>query len=95
MVYMVIETFKPGRKAAVYARYDAKGRMLPDGLEYVQSWVEKDGDRCFQLMCTDRRELFDAWIRNWQDLVDFEIVPVDDSPTAAPRSGTGAQALTD
>ena len=81
MDYMVIETFKPGRKAAVYARFGAKGRMLPDGLEYVQSWVETGGDRCFQLMRTHSRELFEAWIRNWRDLVDFEIVPVTDSPT--------------
>ena len=50
--------------------------MLPDGLHYVASWLEPDGSRCFQLMETDRRELFDAWIANWNDLMDCEVLPV-------------------
>jgi hypothetical protein len=78
---MVIEMFKPGSKKKVYARYEAKGRMLPDGLNYVDSWLTEDGARCFQLMETDDSELFNLWIEKWSDLVEFEIIPVIDSPS--------------
>jgi Protein of unknown function (DUF3303) len=77
MNYMVIETFRPNCKALVYERFREKGRMLPDGLHYVDSWVEKDGDRCFQLMETDSPELFDRWIAAWSDLVSFEIIELE------------------
>ena len=75
--YMVIETFAPGKRSAVYERYHKHGRLLPDGLHYIDSWVEKHGDRCFQLMETSRPELFDEWIKRWQDLVSFEIVELE------------------
>ena len=81
MKYMVIETFKLGAVDAVYARYEAEGRMLPDGLEYLDAWVAKDRFRCFQLMETEDERLFDAWTERWKDLVDFQIIPVQDSPT--------------
>lgn len=81
MLFMVIETFKPGKKALVYERYREKGRMLPQGLIYIDSWVETGSDRCFQLMQADRVECFDEWIANWNDLVEFEIIPVEISPT--------------
>jgi len=81
MKYMVIETFRPGAKDAVYERYAASGRMLPEGLVYIDSWLTADGARCFQLMETDDASLFDTWIERWRDLVDFEVVPVQDSPT--------------
>jgi len=68
-------------KEKVYARYQAKGRMLPDGLAYVDSWLEASGGRCFQLMKAEAPELFDAWITNWEDLVQFEVVPLVESPT--------------
>ena len=74
---MVIEHFRPGCKDAVYERFAQKGRLLPAGLIYVDSWLEKDGNRCFQLMETHDRSLFDRWIQNWNDLVDFEIVELD------------------
>lgn len=77
MKYMVIETFRPGCKARVYERFREKGRMLPQGLHYVESWVEQGGDRCFQLMETDTPELFPAWTASWNDLVAFEIVPLE------------------
>jgi hypothetical protein len=83
--YMVIEMFKPGSKEKVYASYEAKGRMLPDGLKYVDSWLTEDGKRCFQLMETDHPELFNLWIEKWSDLVEFEIIPVFDSPTKVPN----------
>jgi hypothetical protein len=77
MRYMVIETFAPGMRPLVYERFQQKGRMLPDGLHYIDSWVEIDGDRCFQLMETSRRELFQEWVRAWEDLVSFEIVELE------------------
>jgi hypothetical protein len=82
---MVIERFKRGSRRKVYARFDAKGRMLPDGLKYIDSWMTEDGKRCFQLMETDNPELFNPWIEQWRDLVEFEIIPVMDSPTKAPN----------
>ena len=78
---MVIEVFKPGMKDAIYDRYTERGRMLPEGLEYVSSWVEENGSRCFQLMQCERRELILHWVKEWADLTDFEIVPVTVSPT--------------
>ena len=80
---MVIEMFKPGSGKKVYARYESKGRMLPDGLKYIDSWLTQDGKRCFQLMETDNPELFNLWIEQWSDFVEFEIIPVFDSPTKA------------
>ncbi len=85
MRYMVIETYRRG-PGPVYARAAERGRPLPPGLEYVESWVEaRSLDRCFQLMETDAPELFDRWIAEWSDLVDFEIVPVLDSAEAVGR----------
>ena len=75
MLYMVIEHFK-GNAAAIYQRFAEKGRMMPDGLNYIDSWIEQNYDRCFQLMETDDASLFDQWTANWNDLADFEIVPV-------------------
>ena len=72
--YMVIEHFRPGAKAKVYERFREKGRMLPEGLVYVDSWLEADGNRCFQLMETNDPALFDRWTENWSDLVGFEII---------------------
>jgi len=78
--YMVIEQFAPGVKDRVYERFREKGRMLPDGLSYIDSWLEKDGDRCFQLMETNDRSLFDRWMDNWKDLVTFEIIELGEKP---------------
>ena len=77
---MVIETFLPGRKDEVYDRFAKRGRMLPDGLEFIESWLEKDGDRCFQLMETDDPSLFPGWIENWKDLIEFEVVEIGPKP---------------
>ena len=82
MLYMVIEKFKPDCRAKVYRRYQTKGRMLPEGLAYVSSWVEVEGDRCFQIMETADVELIDTWMGQWNDLVDFEVVAISTSPTA-------------
>ena len=78
--YMVIEHFAPGAKARVYERFHQKGRMFPSGLVYIDSWLEKDGHRCFQLMETDDPSLFDPWMNSWKDLVRFEIIELGDKP---------------
>jgi hypothetical protein len=77
MRYMVIETFLPDCKALVYDRFRQKGRMLPNGLHYIDSWLERDGDRCFQLMETDEPKLFETWTAAWSDLVSFEIIELE------------------
>ena len=82
---MVVETFTHG-PAPVYARAAERGRMLPDGLVYVDSWVDERAlDRCFQLMETDDPRLFDEWTARWSDLATFEIVPVIGSSEASGR----------
>jgi len=74
---MVIERFKDVK--AVYRRFGEKGRMLPEGLRYVGSWIQADLNCCFQLMECDDASLFQKWTVQWQDLIDFEIVPVVES----------------
>ena len=76
MLFMVIERFKNKDALAVYRRFRERGRMMPDGLKYVGSWVEANFDRCFQLMECDDPRMFQQWVIQWHDLIDFEIVPV-------------------
>jgi len=83
MKYMVIETFKSGMADKVYERFNDKGRALPDGVYYLDSWLSNDCTKCFQLMEADRFELIEEWIAKWDDLIEFEIVSVQDSPTKA------------
>ena len=83
MLFMVIERFRNRDAVAVYRRYRERGRMMPEGLKYVESWVEPDFDRCFQLMDCDDPRLFQQWTAQWQDLVEFEIVRVVTSEEAA------------
>jgi hypothetical protein len=75
--YMVVEHFKAGCFEKVYERFDEYGRMLPDGLYYLNSWLNKEKNICFQLMGTDDEQLFTDWIEKWKDLTDFEIFPID------------------
>jgi hypothetical protein len=86
MRFMVIERYTSG-PGPVYQRAAAQGRMLPDGLRYIDSWIVDDAalDRCFQLMETDDPSLFAEWIASWRDLAQFEVVPVIDSAAAAAR----------
>lgn len=83
MLFMVIERFRNGDAAAVYRRFREQGRMLPEGLKYVESWTEASFERCFQLMECDDTELFRQWTDRWQDLVEFEITAVMTSKEAA------------
>jgi hypothetical protein len=83
--YMVIESFLQGARP-VYERAASKGRMLPPGLSYIDSWIDDRLERCFQLMETDDPNLFADWTAEWSDLARFEIVPVLDSEEAAARA---------
>ena len=83
MLFMVIERFRGGDAVAVYRRYRERGRMTPEGLRYVESWVEPDFGRCFQLMECDDPGLLGLWTARWEDLVEFEVVPVVTSKEAA------------
>ena len=76
MQFMVIERFRDRDAKAVYRRFRDHGRMAPDGLRYVGSWIETNFDRCFQIMECDDARLLQEWIANWSDLVEFEVVPV-------------------
>ena len=83
MLYMVIEHFNAGAAPQIYRRAREHGRMLPQGLEYVSSWVGLQFRTCFQLMRTDDPALFATWAETWKDLASFEIVPVRTSAEAA------------
>jgi hypothetical protein len=83
MLYMVIERFKNGNAIPVYRRFRDRGRLAPEGLTYVSSWVDREFTICYQVMETLERSLLDEWIANWKDLVDFEVVPVVVSKDAA------------
>jgi hypothetical protein len=86
MLYMVIERFKNRDAKAIYARLHEKGRMMPEGLRYVGSWIEDGFDRCFQVMECDDVKLLHEWADHWRDLMDFEVVPVVTSDVARGRA---------
>ena len=83
MLYMIIEHFRDGDARPVYRRFRDRGRLAPEGLTYVSSWVDLDYRRCFQVMESPSEELLRQWTANWKDLVAFEIVPVRPSAEAA------------
>jgi hypothetical protein len=76
MLYMVVEQFKEGGAREIYKRFREKGRMMPDGLTYLSSWIDHDLKTCWQLMETENPALFERWTQNWGDLMEFEIIPV-------------------
>lgn len=89
MLYMIIEEFPDGNAVPVYRRFRDQGRMMPDGLSYIASWVTLDLAHCYQVMQCDDRALLDEWMSRWSDLVRFKVVPVITSAEAvgaiAPR----------
>jgi hypothetical protein len=89
MLYMVLETFKDGAAPEVYRRARERGRLMPEGLRYVSSWVDLGFERCFQVMETEAPSLFDLWIAEWADLVEFEVVAVQTSAEAAQAMAAG------
>jgi hypothetical protein len=76
MLFMVIERFRNGETKAIGERFAREGRMLPVGVVYHVSWVDATGGRCFQIMEAERAELLAEWVVRWEDLVEFEVVPV-------------------
>lgn len=87
MLYMVVESFKQGDPVPVYRRFRDRGRLAPEGLNYISSWVTPDLTRCYQVMEADDPRLLEQWMARWSDLVDFEVIPVIPSAEAAARVG--------
>jgi len=83
MLFMIIERFRPGRAPDVYRRFRDRGRMAPDTLRYVASWVDLNFERCFQVMEADDEAPLREWMAHWEDLTDFEVIPVRTSADAA------------
>lgn len=86
MTYMIIETFKPGKLKETYQRLEEKGRMQPDGLTYINSWIDEKMEKCYQVMETDSIDKIHQWISNWDDMMEFKIVPVISSAEAQRRA---------
>ena len=86
MTYMIIEKFHDGKQAAIYKRFDVKGRMLPEGVTYINSWINESVTICFQLMEAPSEEKLLEWIGHWKDLADFEIVKVIDTKEARAKA---------
>jgi hypothetical protein len=84
-LYMIIEHFKNNDPTPIYRRFRDRGRMAPEGLNYVSSWVDENLSRCYQLMETSNRSLLDQWITAWSDLIDFEVHPVITSAEATEK----------
>ena len=80
---MIVEEFRNGDAAPVYRRYRDKGRLAPEGLRYIASWVTQDFRRCYQVMECEDQALLEEWMSFWNDLVDFEVIPVVSSAEAA------------
>jgi Protein of unknown function (DUF3303) len=83
MLFMIIENFRNGDPKPVYRRFRERGRLAPDGLRYVSSWVTDDRRRCYQVMECDDRALLEQWMAQWSDLVEFDVIPVITSDAAA------------
>jgi len=85
VLFMIVEHFKGGDAKPVYERFRERGRLAPEGLRYITSWVTSDLTRCYQVMECEDRALLDEWIAGWKDLIDFEVHPVVTSREAADR----------
>jgi hypothetical protein len=86
VLFLIVERFRNGDPFPVYRRFRAQGRLAPEGLKYVSSWVTTDLSRCYQVMECDEPKLVDAWIERWKDLAEFEVIPVVTSAEAAARA---------
>ena len=84
-LYIVVEHFKNGDAVPIYRRFRDSGRMMPEGLAYVSSWIDDKFERCYQLMETHDRALLDEWMAHWSDLIEFEVYPVVTSKAAVDR----------
>jgi hypothetical protein len=79
---MIIERFHSGKVQTLYKRFAEKGRMMPHGVSYINSWINEDVTVCYQVMETDSIEKLNEWISHWNDIADFEIIPVISSAQA-------------
>lgn len=85
MLYMIVEHFKNKDPVPVYQRFRDRGRLAPEGLTYVSSWVDEKLERCYQLMETGDRILLEQWMAKWRDIIDFEVYPVMTSKEAVEK----------
>lgn len=86
MTYMIIETFKPGKIKQIYQRLEEKGRMQPEGLTYINSWIDENMEKCYQVMESESIDKIHQWIANWEDVMEFEVVPVISSAEAKKKA---------
>lgn len=86
MLFMIIESFHEGKVKKIYERFDQQGRLMPEGLHYVNSWIDENITTCYQVMECDDRALLDEWISHWNDLADFQVIPVLTSPQAKEKA---------
>ena len=82
MLFMIIEKYHPGQVQLLYKRFDEKGRLLPEGVKYINSWIDENILTCYQVMEADTADNIHRWIENWNDLADFEVIPVITSAEA-------------
>jgi hypothetical protein len=86
---MIIETFHPGKVKQLYKRFEEKGRLMPQGVQYINSWINEDITTCFQVMESDTEKKIYEWIQNWIDLSDFKVIPVITSSQAKEKVFAG------
>ena len=89
MLYMIIETFHPGKVKQLYKRFEEKGRLMPQGVQYINSWINEDITTCFQVMESDTEKKIYEWIQNWIELSDFKVIPVITSSQAKEKVFAG------
>jgi hypothetical protein len=77
MLFMVIERFRENDMVPIYQRLRESGILFLTGLAHVDSWIEPNFGRCFQLMRCDDLRLFQEWVLQWRGFgVTFEIIPI-------------------
>ena len=76
MLFMIIEKFHPGKVKTLYQRFEENGRLMPEGVSYINSWIDSKINICYQVMESDSEVKIHEWISNWNDLADFEVIPV-------------------
>ncbi|MEQ9098329.1 MAG: DUF3303 family protein [Imperialibacter sp.] len=89
MNYMIVEKFRPGKVKELYKRFDEKGRLMPEGVTYINSWIDEKVEVCFQLMEAESMEKLQEWMDAWSDLCEFEVFPVISSADAKQKALSG------
>ncbi len=88
MTFMIIETFRPGKVKELYKRFADKGRQLPQGVLYINSWIDEKVETCYQVMESDSVEKINEWVQLWNDIADFTVIPVISSAEAMAKADT-------